>query len=97
LNQERPFIIKHNDDYDSELTDHEEENDHPATNKETKKDKEQKIHRSIRLSELHLVLKAPGGQNQSYLGKHLAELILNMNNNTGTVNPSNLFGAMCKR
>ena len=51
----------------------------------------------MRLTELNLVLKAPSGQSQSYLGKQLADLILNMNSNTGTVNPSSLFGAMCKR
>ena len=119
--QEKQFVLKHNDDYDSELTDFDEDETTPNGKKDTpkpdhseessneielisaKNDNENKtngkVHRSMRLNDLTILLKEQSGAtpNNSFLGKQLADLLKNMNNSAGTVNPSVLFGSVCKK
>ena len=55
------------------------------------------LHRSVRLNELTILLKEQNGATGSFLGKQLSDLIKNMNNNSGIVNPSLLFSSVCKK
>ena len=124
--QNSQFKIKHNDDYDSELTDYEEidtkQNNKCKSKKETlsssenddeveeddddddnnqvnasnnkKITKQHVYHRSIRVDELNLTLKEPNG----VLTSHLLNTIRSITNPTNAiVNPSLLFGSLCKK
>lgn len=62
-------------------------------------DQHKQPHRSMRLNELTILLKEQSGASSasSFLGKQLADLLKNMNNSASTVNPSVLFGSVCKK
>lgn len=62
-------------------------------------DQRKQPHRSMRLNELNILLKEQSGASSasSFLGKQLADLLKNMNNSASTVNPSVLFGSVCKK
>ncbi|CAF0749790.1 unnamed protein product [Brachionus calyciflorus] len=97
--------LKHNDDYDSELTDYDEESDVNLEKKvsnldlsddETPQSKSKdntSYHRSIPVKELHLTLRETPG----ILTRHLLEIIQRMNSSNTCQNPGALFSSVCKK
>ena len=102
--ENKKLLIKHNYEYDSDLTDNEIE-DIDKTKKahygkhdssedsDDDSSKKKKTHRSIKVDELDVILKETPG----ILGKQLGDTIKNMISSRTVVNPSNLFGLICKR
>ena len=95
-------MIKHSDDYDSEVTDQEEldESDMNKSDKDqeqddfrNKKKQSNRVHRSINVKELNVTLKEPPGA----LGRQLGDLLKTMSSTNAVVNPSTLFGLVCKK
>lgn len=83
------LTIKHNPDYDSDLTDC----DEPQLVEKTI-DKKPKSHRSVQVKELNLEIKEGPG----LLTRRLHEVIKSMrSSSSGVVNPNNLFASVCKK
>ncbi|RMZ96213.1 ubiquitin carboxyl-terminal hydrolase 45 [Brachionus plicatilis] len=94
------YTIKHNDDFDSELSDHEDPESAldlkvsslslSDDENESKKNQDQK---SIKVEELNLTLKESPG----HLTRHLLDIIQKMNESKSCLNPSSLFASVCKK
>lgn len=83
------ILLKQNDDYDSELTDFDEEAD---CSKDDKKNDQQQ-HRSIPVKELNLVLRESPG----LLTRHFQEIVNKMTTSNSCQTPNALFSAVCKK
>lgn len=87
------FTIKHNPDYDSDLTDCDESQLVEKT-VDDKKPPAPKSHRSVPVKELNLEIKEGPG----LLTRRLHEAIKSMrSSSSGVVNPNNLFASVCKK
>lgn len=89
------IAIRHNPDYDSDLTDCDESEllDQSANLNDTKSEPA-KTHRSIRVKDLNLTLKEGPG----LLTRRLHEVIKSIRSSgSGVVNPNNLFTSVCKK
>ena len=98
----KQLVIKHLDDYDSEVTDQEEsdesdlkknQNNDEQEDFRNKKKQPNRVHRSINVKELNVTLKEPPGA----LGRQLEDLLKTMSSTNSVVNPSALFGLVCKK
>lgn len=102
ITENKKLTIQHNSDYDSELTDNEEDDFNKKHEKNYSDDEEdsedsgedkKSSHRSIRVEDLDIILKESPG----IMGRQLGDTIKNMVSSRTVVNPSNLFGLICKR
>lgn len=94
------YTIKHNEDFDSELSDHDEAESRLNLqisclnlNNEQNNSEKMENKKSIRVNELNVILKEIPGQ----LTRHLLDIIQKMNNSNTCQNPSSLFGSVCKK
>lgn len=95
------YTIKHNDDFDSELSDHEDPEltlnlkmtSLGLSEDENDKDMTNEDPKSIRVKELNLILKESPGQ----LTKSLLDIVQKMNSSKACQNPSSLFSSVCKK
>lgn len=101
------YCVKHDFDYDSDLTECEEadlvenKSSNSSSSQETngdddekKKPSNSKSHRSMRVKELNLVIKEGPG----LLTRRLHETLKSIRStNSSVVNPNNLFTSLCKK